>query len=118
VRAANAAGASLAAVPLRHDDAAGGGPMLMPNTVAIVAGAPHPSQAAALADWLLSSEVARMLAASSSGNTPLQPDVAVAFPDLAIEDPLRVDFETTAVVYPDALDEIAEAWREVATGAR
>jgi ABC-type Fe3+ transport system substrate-binding protein len=118
VRAANRAGATLAMVLPRHGDAPGAGPMLMPNTVAIVQGAPHPRSAALLADWLFSPEVARMLAASVSGNVPLPPDVAVDFPELAVSDPLILDLPAIEAVWMSAVESAVHALRETGAGAK
>jgi iron(III) transport system substrate-binding protein len=47
------------------------GPMLIPNTVALVKGAPHPVQARALIDFLLGADVENQLARSDSHNLPV-----------------------------------------------
>jgi len=97
VRAARARGIDVDMVLPRHDaDRPGGGPFLMPNTVAIINGAPHPDEAASLLAFLLSDDTARMLANSVSGNMPLQPAVAGEFPALVVEDPLDVDLQDAA----------------------
>jgi iron(III) transport system substrate-binding protein len=114
VRAANRAGATLAMVPLPHGDAAG--PMMTPNTVAIVQGAPHPATAARLADWLLSADVARMLANSVSGNVPLDPEVAADFPDLVIANPLEMNLTAVEAHRLPAIAESVRAWGS--TGGR
>lgn len=72
-------GASLAVVPIRQFTAGreGGGPLLIPNTVALVSGAPHPEEASELMDFLLRREVTWWLHQSRSGNfvpTDLQED--------------------------------------------
>ena len=90
----------------------------MPNTVAILAGAPHPREAALLMDWLLSEDVARLLAESVSGNVPLQPSLQEAYPHLQIEDPLAFNLPDVAGMYPSAVDEVVESWREASVGAR
>jgi len=118
VYAANQEGASLAFTPLRHGSLPGEGAMLMPNTVAILAGAPHPREAALLMDWLLSENVARLLAESVSGNVPLQPSLQEAYPHLQIEDPLAFNLPDVAGMYPSAVDEVVESWREASVGAR
>jgi iron(III) transport system substrate-binding protein len=55
---------------------AGGSPLPIPNTVAEVKGAPHPAQAAALMDYLLSERAEGVLAASDSRNMPVHPAAA------------------------------------------
>ncbi len=53
------------------------GVVLIPNTVALVRDAPHPEEARALIDHLLSTEVEALLAASPSRQIPLRAEVAV-----------------------------------------
>jgi iron(III) transport system substrate-binding protein len=56
-----------------HPDATG--TLLIPNTVAILADAPHPENARKLVDFLLSKEVEAKLAESDGAQIPLRPDV-------------------------------------------
>ncbi len=55
---------------------AGAGAILMPNTVAVVAGCPHREAARRLIDYLLSAEVERRLAEGPSAQIPLGTDLA------------------------------------------
>lgn len=97
VHAALAAGYSVAMHHPRHGGLEpGGGTLLIPNTVAVVAGTAAPQQARAFVEFMLSDEVAMLLARSESHNIPLQPEVAAMFPSLQVPDPLRVDFERAA----------------------
>jgi iron(III) transport system substrate-binding protein len=50
------------------------GAVFLPNTVALVRGAPHPETARRLIDYLLSAETECALAASGSGQVPLSAD--------------------------------------------
>jgi len=118
VRAANRAGAALDMVLPRHGAATGAGPMLMPNTVAIVQGAPHPRSAALLVDWLCSPEVARLLAASVSGNVPFPSDVAAEFPELAVPDPLHLNLAEIEAIWVPAVESAVHGLRETGGGAR
>ncbi|MDX2131999.1 MAG: ABC transporter substrate-binding protein [Planctomycetota bacterium] len=52
------------------------GAVVIPNTVALVRGGPHPNTARRLADFLLSAEVERALAASDSRNVPIRESLA------------------------------------------
>ena len=61
-------------LPLDHD---GEGALLIPNTVSLIKGAPHPEAARQLIDYLLLPEVEAQLAASPSGQIPLHPGVPV-----------------------------------------
>src|SRR5262249_55732564 len=49
------------------------GTLFIPNTVALVKGAPHPKAAGALADYLLSPDVESALAKGPSAQIPLNP---------------------------------------------
>ena len=112
VRAAQQRGLPVGMIHARHElDGPGGGTFLMPNTVSIVHGAPHQEQAERLLAYLLSDDVARALAASVSGNTPLQPMVAKEFPDLAVADPLKVDLVAASACRVDAVDRLLRALR-------
>jgi iron(III) transport system substrate-binding protein len=51
------------------------GTMLIPNSVAIVRGAPHPAAAQRLVDWILREETEALLAAGKSAQIPLRPGV-------------------------------------------
>jgi iron(III) transport system substrate-binding protein len=52
------------------------GTLVIPNTLAILANAPHPEAARKLVDYLLSSETEAKLAASESAQIPVRADVA------------------------------------------
>jgi len=83
---------------VRHDLPGGAafGPLVIPNSVAIVKGAPNPAAAAKLADYLLGPDVERALAESDSKNAPVNPSVAAEFPDLALPEPARIHLEDVA----------------------
>jgi len=51
------------------------GTMVIPNTVAVIAGAPHPEAARRFVDWVLSREVEAELAASRTMQIPVRADV-------------------------------------------
>jgi len=81
VRAARAQGADVECVvlPMATGGDASEGAVVTPATLALVAGAPHPDEAAAFIEWMLSPRVEAWLAASRSGNTPIaDPDGARA----------------------------------------
>jgi iron(III) transport system substrate-binding protein len=56
-------------------DMGDGGTLLIPNTVALLAGAPHARQAMKLIDFILSTDVEEMLARSDSQNYPVRPQL-------------------------------------------
>jgi len=71
------------------------GAFLMPNTVALVAGCPHPEAARKLIDYLLSAEVERRLAEGPSAQIPLGSDLAdvrTPWADLLRGHEMQVDF--------------------------
>ncbi len=74
------------------------GTLYIPNTLAVVKGAPHAAEARRLVDYLLSPEVETKLAQGPSVQVPLNPDVTVQPP---IKTPrtiraMQVDFEKAA----------------------
>lgn len=80
------------------------GTLFLPNTVARVARAPHPAEALALIDYLLSAEVEGALARGPSAQIPLNPSVASpeAVRSPAQVQPMRVDFQKASRVFGDA----------------
>jgi len=100
VATARAAGANVAMV---YPDMGDGGTLVIPNTVALVAGARHPEEARRLIDFLVSADVEEALARSASANYPvrealrrkldLSPPSAstIGFADIAEHMPAAVD---------------------------
>jgi iron(III) transport system substrate-binding protein len=91
----------------------GPGTLFIPNTLAIIKGAPNPQAARRLVDYLLSAEVEARLAAGESAQIPLNPAVKVK---TRVETPqtvraMRVDFETAAAKW----DTTAQFLRETFT---
>lgn len=86
-------------VDLVYPDMGDGGTLLVPNSVAIVAGAPHPATAQTLVDFLTSETTERMLARSESRNIPVRETLRH---ELKIEMPpeTKVSFDHIA----DAMD--------------
>jgi iron(III) transport system substrate-binding protein len=61
------------------DQGEGGlGTLFIPNTLALIKGAPHPEEAQKLYDYLLSADVEKKLAAGPSAQIPLRPGVAAS----------------------------------------
>jgi iron(III) transport system substrate-binding protein len=81
------------------DRTVGGGTLLVPNTVARIRGGPNPDGAHALARWLLSEDVERLLAESNSRNIPLRGDAG----SLAVPDPLDVDLVRSSALMNDSI---------------
>jgi iron(III) transport system substrate-binding protein len=114
VLAARARGLELAMVLPRHanDPAlAGGGTYAIPNTVAIVAGGPHPAEARAFLAFMLRPETERQLATMTARHAPLVSEPAPG--DLVVPDPLRVDPSAASAVADDAVARFLRACRPV-----
>ncbi len=80
------------------------GTLLLPNTLAVVRGAPHPDTARRLIDYLLSPAVEARLARGPSGQIPLNPRTQ-ARSRLVLPQPFRtmeVDYERAARLFPVA----------------
>ncbi len=89
------------------------GPLLIPNTVARVAGGPNEAEANELIKFLLSPEVEAMLAASDSHNTPIRPGVQVEATEYMLPLKNKFDrFESFDVIAPD-MNRAVEIAREV-----
>jgi len=96
---------------VRHD--AGGasrGPLVIPNTAALVAGGPNPDGARRLALFLLSERVERMLAESDSHNAPIRPHLSAEYERYAAPDPMEVDFARVASRMEEALAILDAEW--------
>jgi len=112
VHGAIAQGQSVEMYMPRHHDGEGGGTLLIPNTVSIVKGCDHPYLAATFVHFLLSDEVATMLANSNSRNIPIQPSVASQFPSLIVKDPLHVDFYSVAQQDDAQITQVMDAFSQ------
>lgn len=80
------------------------GPMLIPNTAALVKGSPNAAaggRAAKLIEYLLSHDAQRALAESDSHNLPVDPTLAAEFEKYAVPSPAELDLERVA----DTIDE-------------
>jgi iron(III) transport system substrate-binding protein len=77
------------------------GTLVIPNTVAMVRGGPHPAEARALAEFLLGEEVEAILAASDSHNVPVHAALARKYPQYAIPSPMAVNYvQVTEAINP------------------
>lgn len=56
-------------------DQDGDGAVLVPSAAVVIKGAPHPQQARALADFLVSAEVEQFMAASSGAHFPMRDEL-------------------------------------------
>jgi len=92
-------------------DADGLGTLLIPNTVALVAGAPHPQEARRLIDFLLSRDVESKLAFSESMQIPLRDGVGKPprVPDYGSIRAMKVEYRAIA----DHMERAARFSREL-----
>ncbi len=85
------------------------GPLVIPNTVALVGPVRQPDRARSLAAYLLSAEVEKLLAESDSRNTPVRPEVAAAVNpppvELPVESFVKFDDLPAAATVADGLIE-------------
>jgi iron(III) transport system substrate-binding protein len=88
---------------LTYPDMGDGGTLLIPNSVALVNGAPHPEMAKKLVDFLTSATTERMLARSTSRNIPVRESLRQ---ELAMEMPPETKLSLDAIT--DAMDRAIE----------
>lgn len=104
VWSAQARGESLTPVFLPLDETHG--PVWIPNSVALVRGAPHAAAARRLVDFLVGEATERAMAASASRNVPVRPALRKA---LGIsEEPQPPDYDGVARALPTAMDAVRE----------
>ena len=88
------------------------GTLFIPNTVCMLRGAPHRSEAQELARFLLSSHVETRLARGPSAQIPLRQDVSTRSRIAAnAVRPAAVDFERAAGVWPEAMKVLGPLFR-------
>jgi iron(III) transport system substrate-binding protein len=85
-------------VKMIYPDKGGIGTLLIPNTVALINGAPHPEEGRKLIDYLLSREVESKLSFSESANMPLRDGVKTPphVPSYSSITAMEVDFYKVA----------------------
>jgi iron(III) transport system substrate-binding protein len=99
-------------VKILYPDSAPGEPgvLFIPNTLALVKGAPHPAAAKRLIEYLLSPEVEAALARAASAQIPLNPRVTAR---VRVKTPaevraMKVDFQAAAGTFEEAADCLKE----------
>lgn len=95
---------------------AGGGTYVVANTVAAVAGCPHPEQAAAFIRWFATAAVERQLADMPARHAPLVSPAREG--DLSVPDPLAVDPGAAAASADAAVEAFLGFVREAEKGPR
>ncbi len=86
------------------------GTLMIPNTVAVLKGAPHPIAAQSLANFLLSEDTEGRLAMGSSGQFPVRPNhpqKSRANPELPLRT-MDVDFEQAAALWPSVSKQLSD----------
>jgi iron(III) transport system substrate-binding protein len=89
------------------------GTLRIPNTIAVIAGCPHPIAAEALANYLISSDTEGRLAMGSSGQFPVRPghpESSRAGIDRAVRW-MEADFEAAAELWPQVSDKLRDIFR-------
>ena len=90
-----------------------GGTLLIPNTVAIVAGSSRPDEARRLLEFLLSEKVERMLFESPSRNIPrrlaLDPEAEAMF---VPPEPVEIDWASASRIADEAVKSLLDATEE------
>jgi len=92
----------------------GTGTLVLPNTLAVVRGAPHPDAAEKLIAYLLSPEVEARLAQGPSAQIPLNPRTTAVSRVARLEDlkPMPIDFARAAEAFPTAARYIESTFLE------
>jgi len=112
----DANGALLAGKPVEmvYPDQDGIGTLVIPNSVVLIAGAPHPVAARALIDYLASREVEERLARSESAQMPLRPGIAPYDErfDLARIRRMHADWDAIARALPECMRFLRETFVE------
>jgi len=97
-------------IPGQGDSPADMGTLVIPNTVAVMKGCPHPEEARKLVDYILSAEVEERLARCPSAQIPVRPGVPGGGVTPALDDirAVAVDYEKVAA----KAEEVAEYLRQ------
>lgn len=95
-----------------YPDKSGMGTLLIPNTVGLVAGCPHPEAGKKLIDYLLSKEVEKKLAFCPSVQMPLRKDVVVPQDFVSIDQitHMDVDYEKVSQMMKPSVSFIQEVF--------
>jgi iron(III) transport system substrate-binding protein len=98
-------------IPDQGED--GLGVFVIPNTVAMIHGGPHPDVAKQLIDYLLSAEVEAQLAQGRGAQIPLQPGVPGPdlLPSLSKLHQMQVDYAEVGAAFDRMLQVFREEWQ-------
>jgi iron(III) transport system substrate-binding protein len=90
-------------VDITYPDLGDGGTLLIPNSVGLLAGGPHPQAARQLVDFLTSEQTERMLAKSDSRNIPVRPALQKEL-NMSFPPETKVSFQAIADVFDRAIE--------------
>ncbi len=84
------------------------GPLVIPNTAALVKNAPHPDEAKKLLDFILSEELEKLLVESDSHNSPIRSSLADKYSKYAIHDRLNMEYGKIAELLSTSIEKANE----------
>lgn len=87
----------------------GRGPLVIPNTAAVIKGGPNKDAAAVLMEFLLSARLEEALVQSDSHNSPIHPSLKEKYKQYVVNDPLNIPYEEIA----DKLDVAIKTSRQI-----
>jgi len=89
-------------VAMIYPDMGDGGTLLIPNSVGLIAGAPHPEAGRKLIDFLTSAELERILAQSDSRNIPVRPSLCAEL-KIVVPPSTKIGYDAIADVFDRAI---------------
>ncbi len=89
-------------------DQGAGGTLVIPGTVAVIAGAPHPEEGRALADYLLSAATETALVRAGGSQTSVRPGARVGDPAFARIRAMKITLQEVYAAMPRAVEELRE----------
>jgi iron(III) transport system substrate-binding protein len=95
-------------VAMNYLDQKGAGCLAIPNTAAVIKGAPHQQEAEVLMEFLLSEKLERMLSESDSHNWPVNTKLQGDFEKYRIDKILDLEYEKIADKLPEAIKRARE----------
>ena len=98
-------------IAMNYLDQGADGPLVIPNTAAVVKGGPNPETAKVLMEFLLSERLEELLVQSDSHNSPVHEGLKEKYAEYSIDKPLDVDHEAIADALADAIKRAREILR-------
>ena len=84
------------------------GPLVIPNTAALIKNAPHPDEAKVLLDFIFSEDLEKLLVESDSHNCPIRPALAQKYSEYLIPDHLNIDYSKIAEQLTTSIEKAKE----------